>query len=397
MVSVCAILTLTGIVLLPFLPLDFNPLHLQSKKEEAVSTLLDLAANPDSGVFAVDLLADPAKVKAIEARCDRPEILRCISLADFVPAQQPEKLEILQDAGTLLASSLAPTQTLPPPSVDQLRGALTSTAALLGDRPISQHLRDVAAQDDQAVLKLQDAVTGGLVPLLNQLGGMLQSGPITANDLPSDLVANWRAADGRERLQIYPRGDINDPIVRLAFDQAVTAISDGAPVSGPPISIQQSGQIVVQAFIRAGSVAVVVIFALLWLLLRKVRDSLLVLLPLLVGALLTVIGCVISGLAINYANIIALPLLLGVGVAFNIYFVINWRYGVTTPLQSPTTRAVLFSALTTASAFGSLAVSPHLGTASMGLLLFLSLGLSVITTFLLLPALFSVMEKRKNG
>jgi hopanoid biosynthesis associated RND transporter like protein HpnN len=392
-----AALTLIGILLLPSLPLDFNPLHLQSKKEEAVSTLLDLAANPDSGVFAVDLLADPAKVKAIEARCDRPEILRCISLADFVPAQQPEKLEILQDAGTLLASSLAPTQTLPPPSVDQLRGALTSTAALLGDRPISQHLRDVAAQDDQAVLKLQDAVTGGLVPLLNQLGGMLQSGPITANDLPSDLVANWRAADGRERLQIYPRGDINDPIVRLAFDQAVTAISDGAPVSGPPISIQQSGQIVVQAFIRAGSVAVVVIFALLWLLLRKVRDSLLVLLPLLVGALLTVIGCVISGLAINYANIIALPLLLGVGVAFNIYFVINWRYGVTTPLQSPTTRAVLFSALTTASAFGSLAVSPHLGTASMGLLLFLSLGLSVITTFLLLPALFSVMEKRKNG
>ena len=145
---------------------------------------------------------------------------------------------------------------------------------------------------------------------------------------------------------------------------------------------------------RHGTVAVVVIFVLLWLLLRKVRDALLVLLPLFIGALLTVIGCVISGLAINYANIIALPLLLGVGVAFNIYFVINWRYGVTTPLQSPTTRAVLFSALTTASAFGSLACRPTLGTASMGFLLFLSLGLSVITTFVLLPALFSVFKNR---
>jgi predicted RND superfamily exporter protein len=140
--------------------------------------------------------------------------------------------------------------------------------------------------------------------------------------------------------------------------------------------------------------ALIAIFALLWLLLRKVRDALLVLLPLLVGALLTVIGCVVSGLAINYANIIALPLLLGIGVAFNIYFVINWRNGVTTPLQSPTTRAVLYSALTTGCAFGSLAASPHLGTASMGLLLFLSLALSVGSTFVLLPALFSLMPKQ---
>jgi hypothetical protein len=319
-----------------------------------------------------------------------------MSLADFVPGQQQEKLEILQDVGNLLASSLAPTQALPPPTADDLRKALTSTAALLGDKPIAVHLRDVAAKDDKAVMELQDAVTGGLVPLLGQLGGMLQGGPVTDKDLPADLVANWRTADGRERLQIHPKGDINNPAVRHAFNEAVTAIIDGIPVSGPPISIEQSGRIVVQAFIRAGSLAIVVIFALLWLLLRKVRDSLLVLLPLVMGALLTVIGCVISGLAINYANIIALPLLLGVGVAFNIYFVINWRYGVTAPLQSPTTRAVLFSALTTASAFGSLAASPHLGTASMGLLLFLSLGLSVISTFFLLPALFSVMDKRKK-
>ena len=395
-VITCAFLTMIGVMLLPSLPLDFNPLHLQSKKEEAVSTLLDLAANPDSGVFAVDLVTDPAKVKEIEARCDRPEILRCMSLADFVPGQQQEKLAILQDVGNLLASSLAPTQPLAPPSADELRKALISTAALLGDEPIAQHLRDVAAQDDKAVLELQDDVTGGLVPLLSQLGGMLQAGPVTAGDLPADLVANWRSADGLERLQIHPKGDINNPAVRHAFVEAVSAIADGVLASGPPISIEQSGHIVVEAFIRAGLLAVVAIFVLLWLLLRKVRDSLLVLLPLAVGALLTVIGCVISGLAINYANIIALPLLLGVGVAFNIYFVINWRYGITMPLQSPTTRAVLFSALTTASAFGSLAVSPHLGTASMGLLLFLSLGLSVMTTFLLLPALFSVMDKRKK-
>ena len=397
-VLICAFLTLIGVMLLPSLPLDFNPLHLQSKKEEAVSTLLDLAANPDSGVFAVDLVTDADKVKAIEARCaGQPAILRCMSLADFVPDHQDDKIAILQDVGSLLASSLAPVQPMTAPTADELRQSLTATAAMLGDRPLAQHLRDVATKDDKAVLELQDDVTGGLVPLLAQLGGMLNTGAVTEADLPADLVANWRTADGRERLQLYPKGDINSQADRRAFDSAITAISDGALVSGPPISIEQSGHIVIDAFIRAGSVAIIVIFALLWLLLRKVRDSLFVLLPLVVGALLTVIGCVISGLAINYANIIALPLLLGVGVAFNIYFVINWRYGITMPLQSPTTRAVLFSALTTASAFGSLAVSPHLGTASMGFLLFLSLGLSVTTTFLLLPALFSVLQGRKKS
>jgi len=396
-VLACGLLTLTGIALLPSLPLDFNPLHLQSKKEEAVSTLLDLAANPDNGVFAVDTVTDADKVKAIEARCaGQKAISRCMSLADFVPENQDEKIAILQDVNGLLASSLGPVQPRPAPSADELRRALADTAALLGDRPVAQHLRDIAARDDKAVLELQDDVTGGLVPLLDQLSGMLNTTAVSEKDLPADLVANWRAADGRERLQIYPKGDINLPDQRRAFDAAVTEITDGALVSGAPISIEQSGHIVVQAFIRAGTVAVVVIFALLWLLLRKVRDSLFVLLPLIVGALLTVIGCVVSGLAINYANIIALPLLLGVGVAFNIYFVINWRYGITMPLQSPTTRAVLFSALTTASAFGSLAVSPHLGTASMGFLLFLSLGLSVTTTFILLPALFSVLSKRKT-
>jgi hopanoid biosynthesis associated RND transporter like protein HpnN len=392
-VIACAALTVLGIGLLPVLPLDFNPLHLQSKKEEAVSTLLDLAANRDNGAFAVDLLADPAKVREIEAKCDRPEILRCLSLKDFVPDHQQDKIDILQDVATLLASSLGPVQPAPAPTPAELRDALSKTADLLKGQPLGDHLRTIAGLDDKAVLALQEAVTGGLVPLLDQLGGMLQPSPVSESDLPPDLVANWRAADGRERLQIYPKGDIQIPAQRKAFVDTITAITDGVPVSGPPISIEQSGQIVVRSFIQAGLGAIVVIFVLLWLLLRKVRDALLVLLPLAIGALLTVIGCVVSGLAINYANIIALPLLLGVGVAFNIYFVINWRYGVTTPLQSPTTRAVLFSALTTASAFGSLAASPHLGTASMGFLLFLSLGLSVITTFVLLPALFSVIKK----
>ena len=115
--------------------------------------------------------------------------------------------------------------------------------------------------------------------------------------------------------------------------------------------------------------------------------SLLGLAAVLLAALLTVSTSVLFRLPINYANIIALPLLLGIGVAFSIYFVMNWRAGRPDPLQSSTARAGRFSALTTVTAFGSLALSSHPGTADMGLLLSIALGWTLLATFFFLPAL----------
>ena len=105
---------------------------------------------------------------------------------------------------------------------------------------------------------------------------------------------------------------------------------------------------------------------LLALVLRRALDVALVMAPLLLSALMTVVVAVLLPLPLNFANIIALPLLLGVGVSFNIYFVMNWRAGADRFLGTATARAILFSALTTGTAFGSLALSRHPGTASMG-------------------------------
>jgi uncharacterized protein len=97
--------------------------------------------------------------------------------------------------------------------------------------------------------------------------------------------------------------------------------------------------------------------------------------------------CVLIGLPLNFANIIALPLLLGVGVAFKIYYITAWRAGQTKLLQTSLTRAVFFSALTTATAFGSLWFSSHPGTASMGKLLALSLMCTLAAAVLFQPVL----------
>jgi uncharacterized protein len=84
-------------------------------------------------------------------------------------------------------------------------------------------------------------------------------------------------------------------------------------------------------------------------------------------------------------------LLLGVGVSFNVYFIMNWRAGMTSPLGSATARAVLFSALTTGTAFGSLALSAHPGTASMGVLLLISLACTLIGSLLFVPTILSAL------
>ena len=146
---------------------------------------------------------------------------------------------------------------------------------------------------------------------------------------------------------------------------------------------------IVDAFRDAAIYAVLAITAILAIALRRPRDVLLVLAPLILSALLTLTVAVLLPLPLNFANIIALPLLLGVGVAFNIYFVMNWREGRRLLLGSATARAIVFSALTTGTAFGSLALSAHPGTASMGDLLLISLACTLLASLVFVPALLA--------
>jgi predicted RND superfamily exporter protein len=157
--------------------------------------------------------------------------------------------------------------------------------------------------------------------------------------------------------------------------------------TGVPILIQESAKTVVRAFIQAGALALVSITIILFVALRRVSDVLLTLVPLLLAGVVTLELCVLIGLPLNFANIIALPVLLGVGVAFKIYYVLAWRAGETSLLASSLTRAVLFSAMTTAVAFGSLFFSSHPGTSSMGELLALSLCTTLAAAVLFQPIL----------
>ena len=152
---------------------------------------------------------------------------------------------------------------------------------------------------------------------------------------------SWKSKDGLIRVEALPKGDPNDNDNLRRFADAVLAAEPNA--IGGPVSILKSGDTIVKAFIHAGIWALLVISLLLWLALRRVTDVLMTMVPLLVAGAVTLELCVLIGLPLNFANIVALPLLLGVGVAFKIYYVTAWREGRTNLLQSSLTRAIFFS------------------------------------------------------
>jgi hypothetical protein len=191
--------------------------------------------------------------------------------------------------------------------------------------------------------------------------------------------------DGRARVSIAPKGDANDDAVLTRFIDAVLKIAPDA--TGTPLGIREGGRTVVAAFIEAGALSFIAITGLLFLVLRRVRDVAITMAPIILTGLLTLGSCVLIGQPMNFANIIALPLLFGIGVAFHIYFVMSWRSGGSHLLTSSLARAVFFSALTTATGFGSLWLSRHPGTASMGKLLMISLVWTLVSALLFQPAL----------
>ncbi|MGE5268476.1 MAG: MMPL family transporter, partial [Thiohalocapsa sp.] len=299
--------------------------------------------------------------------------------------------------------TLTPAAVQPPPddaavlkAMAACRDALRTLAAIDGPDSVPAHLTQTL---DQAVARgaaivptLRDALMTGLQQRLDSLAAVLQAQPVTLASLPRSLRDSWIAADGRARVEVFPQGDARNPDVLARFVAAVRTVAPNA--TGTPVTIQEAGRLISSAFIEAGIIAVVAIAVLLALVLRRLRDVALVIAPLLLAALMTLAITVIIGMKLNYANIIALPLLLGIGVAFDIYFVMNWRAGQDRHLQSSTARAVVFSALTTMSAFGSLALSRDPGSAEMGELLTISLACTLFSTLVVLPALLGPATAR---
>jgi hopanoid biosynthesis associated RND transporter like protein HpnN len=404
-IGAATLLAAIAVALLPGVTFDFDPLNLKNPHSESVAAARDLMRDPMTTPYRAEILAPSLPdAEAIAGRLEAlPEVAQTITAASFIPHDQDKKLPLIGDLALLLGPTLSPATTLAAPSQAEVLRAIAACRMAL--QPLAERagrqspparlaaaLDAAAARGPVIIPVLREMLLAGLRQRLAALAQLIQAGPVSLETLPAELRDGWIAADGRARVEVFPRGDVRDPAVLERFVAAVRGIAPD--VTGSPVTIQEAGRLISSAFVQAGIVAIGAITVLLVLVLRRLRDVALVIAPLLLAAGLTLAVTVVVGMPLNYANIIALPLLLGIGVAFDIYFVMNWRAGQSRQLQSSTARAVLFSALTTMSAFGSLALSHDPGTAEMGVLLSISLGCTLFCTLFVLPALLGPAPAR---
>jgi hopanoid biosynthesis associated RND transporter like protein HpnN len=389
-----------GLPLLFRLQFDFNPMNLRSKTAESVATYLELKNDPESGANDIGILQPTlAQADAVAAKLKAlPEVGRVTTLSTFIPDQQSEKLALIADAAKTLNPALNPAAPAAPTSDAQTVSMINSTVDALirlagdgtGAGAVAAKRLAAAmtalAKADPSVRQRADAVfVQPLKTTLDDLRNLLKAQAITRENLPPPLARDWVTPDGQARIDVAPKGDPNNNEVLRVFARAVQVVAPDATEG--PISILEARRTVVTAFLVAGGCALLSIAIILWITLRRVSDVLLTLIPLLMAGIVTLEICVLIGMPLNFANIIALPLLLGVGVAFKIYYIMAWREGQTNLLQSVLTRAVTFSACTTATAFGSLWFSSHPGTSSMGKLLAISLMTTMAAAALFQPIL----------
>ena len=396
------LLAAAAAVIVTRLRFDFNPVHLQDARAESVQTFYDLTADPDTTPYTIKALEpSPAAAAALAAQLEKlPEVAHVLTLASFVPADQGPKLEILADARSLLGPTLWPAAVKPAPTPAEMLAAIATCAADLaklgarGDRAaarLAEDLQRSLAQGKAALPALAANLSDGINHRLDGLRQALQAAPVSLATLPAEIRGEWIGRDGQWCVEAHPRGDARDNLILRRFADAVQRVSPNA--TGDAVTIQESARTITNAFATAGLVAAAAIAVLLFVVLRRIRDIASVLMPLVLAGLLTLATAVVAGLPLNFANIITLPLLLGIGVAFDIYFVMRWRAGEGSLLRSSTARAVVFSALTTGTAFGSLAVSRAPELSDMGELLLIALAYTLLCTLFVLPALLGPLAR----
>jgi hypothetical protein len=391
---------LAGTPLLSRLTFDFNPVNLQNPDSPSVATYRDLLQDPEASGNDAELLAPSLgeadqKGKRLAAL---PEVAQALTLSDLIPADQQQKIAVLRQASQRLGPALNPPRTVHAPNdqetvaaieaaADDLAGAAgnANSAAAENARNVSDLLRRLAASDAGTRARAEAAFVPALVYDLDLLRKSLSPQLITIDTLPQNLLRDWLSAEGTALVKAFPKGDPNDTNVLRDFATAVLRAEPSA--TGGAISLYESARTVTEAFVQAGILAIVAITILLFIALRRVTDVLMTLIPLLLAGVVTLEIAALGGLSLNFANIIALPLLLGVGVAFKIYYIMAWRAGKTGLLQSTLTRAVIFSGMTTGTAFGSMWASSYPGMSSMGKLMALALLCTMAFAVLFQPVL----------
>ncbi len=403
------VLGIVGLVTLPRIYFDFDPLNLKDPETESVSTLLDLTKAKGTSRYDIVILAENLeKAKTVaNSVAALKEVKDTFTLFDFVPKDQQEKLDTIGDLELMLITSFAVDKTAEPISDDTRQAALkkliesveqftrsnANPATISAAKSLLNEFKllsgDASVPDGASLRDLEHRLLSELPGRLELLKESLRAGTFGLSDLPDDVRNRFVSADGQARIVVTASEDVRQRENLRRFVHAVREVAPNA--TDTPVVVLEAGTTVVQSFVQAMITSVSAIFLFLLFVFRNLRATILVFVPVALAALLTVAASVWFNLPFNFANVIVLPLLFGLSVDFGIHFIEREKaeMSVEAVLSTTTPLAVLMSALTTIGSFGSIALSGHPGTASMGVLLTIAICITLSCTVVFLPALMS--------
>lgn len=402
-----------SVLLLPRARFDNNPLNVRDPKSESVRALSDLLERGASSPWSLNAVApDLEQAQAIAERLRSvPEVERVVTVADFVPEDQEEKLDIIEDVALFLGPLTRAEGGAPEASVEKrieaLRHLSDELGHLLRGSPDADLARNAAAfageldaylsalppgdAADDSLDALEKNLLGELPEQLRVLDAALTAGHVTLENLPEAVVDQMVGEGGMIRVQIFPRQDLSDHASLAGFVDSVRVAVPDTDVTGSAAEIVESGRSVVRSLRQALLLALVAITVILLILSGgRVTETALVLTPLGLAAIFTAATAVLLDIPFNFADVIVLPLLLGMGVDSGIHLVHRARssgeLGIAL-LGTSTARAVAFSGINTIASFGTLGLATHRGLATLGQLLTLGVAFTLLTTLIVLPAL----------
>lgn len=394
-----AFVTVAALALSVRTEFDFNTLALKDPNSESVQTLLDLQQDGAITPYTLSIpFTDQQSAQEAAARLRAlPEVAGVKTLADLVPPDTELKQEMIEEAAIFLWPALNPAERATPPSPDQTVEALQTLRDLswsdLPDETAARMHTALSNLDDADAAALQGRLIDPLLDTMERLKKALGARAFTAKDVPQDMVDRYVAPDGGIRIAVLPKEDLRDYASLGRFVDRVTALYPDA--TGRPVLEAGTGKIVVTAFKEAVAIAFLGILAVLLWRLRSIRDALLVLIPLILAGAATTAFSVLAGIPFNVANVIVLPLILGLGVDNGVHFVARWREerDLAAVLRSSTPRAILLSGGTTLASFATLGIVNNSGISGMGLLLAAAMIAIMISTMIVLPALLAWLSK----
>jgi len=391
---------------------DYNLLNLQAKGLESVSFAYKLMrSSENSGYFAVAMAPSleeaSARSKALEAL---PTVDHVVSLASFVPDDQARKLaEIAAIRGDLADIRPAPYEedlrVMELPTVFENFRATVERFVRRLEREQRPEAKQAAAflkildrffaglekeKDRNALGMLRDFqgdMLAGLPEKIESLKNGLALAPVTLKDIPEELRKRFVGRTGRYLLQIAPKREIFDREPLKAFLDDIRKVEPNA--TGEPVMVFESMTVMRDSYRGAFLYALGAIVFILLITFRSVRFTIIGLVPLMVGLLFMVSGMWLFGISFNSANIIVLPLVLGIAVDSGIYIINRYRREGESGFQvitSSTGKGVIYNTLTIMISFGALMVARHQGVFSIGAVMSLGMVACQMAFIITLPA-----------